>query len=48
MSNAVNAADYVESYQENVSIKGRIDGLSYLDGNTKKEKENTLLNKLFK
>ena len=38
----------LDTYQGNVSIKGRIDGLSYLDGNTKKEKENTLLNKLFK
>lgn len=38
----------LDTYQGNVSIKGKIDGLSYLDSNTKKDKENTLLNKLFK
>lgn len=38
----------LDTYQGNVSIKGRVDALSYLDGNNKKDKENTLLNKLFK
>ena len=38
----------LDTYQGNVSIKGRFDSLMYLDGNSKKEKENTLLNKLFK
>ena len=38
----------LDTYQGNVSIKGRIDSLTYLDDNSKKEKENTLLNKLFK
>lgn len=39
----------LDTYQGNVSIKGRIDSLMYLDGNTsKKDKENSLLNKLFK
>lgn len=38
----------LDTYQGNVSIKGKVDGLSYLEGNNKKEKENTLLNKLFK
>ena len=37
-----------DTYQGNVSIKGRIDNLMYLDENIKKEKENSLLNKLFK
>ena len=38
----------LDTYQGNVSIKGRIDSLMYLDDNIKKEKENSLLNKLFK
>lgn len=39
----------LDTYQGNVSIKGRIDSLMYLDNNSgKKEKENSLLNKLFK
>lgn len=38
----------LDTYQGNVSIKGRVDALSYLDSNNKKDKENTLLNKLFK
>lgn len=38
----------LDTYQGNVSIKGRVDALSYLDSNSKKDKENTLLNKLFK
>lgn len=39
----------LDTYQGNVSIKGRIDSLMYLDGSTgKKDKENSFLNKLFK
>lgn len=38
----------LDTYQGNVSIKGRIDSLMYLDDNLKKEKDNSLLNKLFK
>ena len=39
----------LDTYQGNVSIKGRIDSLMYLDGGAnKKEKENSFLNKLFK
>jgi len=39
----------LDTYQGNVSIKGRIDSLMYLDGgNNKKDKENSFLNKLFK
>lgn len=38
----------LDTYQGNVSIKGRVDSLSYIDDNVKKEKENTFINKLFK
>ena len=38
----------LDTYQGNVSIKGKIDSIMYLDGNNKKENENSLLNKLFK
>ena len=39
----------LDTYQGNVSIKGRIDSLMYLDNTSgKKEKENSFLNKLFK
>lgn len=38
----------LDTYQGNVSIKGRIDSLMYLDDVSKKDKENSLLNKLFK
>lgn len=38
----------LDTYQGNVSIKGRIDSLMYLDDVNKKEKENSFLNKLFK
>ena len=38
----------LDTYQGNVSIKGRIDSLMYLDGDvSKKNKENSFLNKLF-
>lgn len=39
----------LDTYQGNVSIKGRIDSLMYLDNiNGKKDKDNSFLNKLFK
>lgn len=38
----------LDTYQGNVSIKGRIDSLEYLDNGIKKNKENTFLNKLFR
>ena len=38
----------LDTYQGNVSTKGKIDSLNYLDINVKKDKENSLLNKLFK
>ena len=39
----------LDTYQGNVSIKGRVDSLMYLDGNVgKKEKDNSFLSKLFK
>lgn len=39
----------LDTYQGNVSIKGRIDSLMYLDAvSGKKDKENSFLNKLFK
>ena len=38
----------LDTYQGNVSIKGKIDSITYLDSNNKKDKENTLLAKLFR
>ena len=38
----------LDTYQGNVSIKGRVDSLMYLDENLKKDKDSSLLNKLFK
>lgn len=38
----------LDTYQGNVSIKGKIDSLSYNDNELKKEKEETFLSKLFK
>ena len=39
----------LDTYQGNVSIKGRMDSLLYLDDvKTKKDKESSFLNKLFK
>lgn len=39
----------LDTYQGNVSIKGRVDSLLYLDDvNTKTAKEGSFLNKLFK
>lgn len=38
----------LDTYQGNVSIKGRLDSLTYLDELNKKDKDNSFLNKLFK
>jgi len=38
----------LDTYQGNVSIKGRIDSLVYVDNELKKTKEETFLSKLFK
>lgn len=38
----------LDTYQGNVSIKGRIDCLEYLDNGIKKNKDNSFLTKLFK
>ena len=38
----------LDTYQGNVSIKGRIDSLVYMDNEIKKSKEETFLSKLFK
>ena len=38
----------LDTYQGNVSIKGKINELSYLEENNKKNKEDSLLSKLFK
>lgn len=38
----------LDTYQGNVSIKGKIDSMAYLDSNNKKDNDNSLLNKLFK
>lgn len=38
----------LDTCQGNVSIKGRVDSLMYLDENLKKDKDSSLLNKLFK
>lgn len=38
----------LDTYQGNVSIKGNVDSLSYVNKDIKKEKEESFLNKLFK
>lgn len=38
----------LDTYQGNISIKGRIDSLVYMDNELKKIKEETFLSKLFK
>ena len=38
----------LDTYQGNVSIKGRIDSLNYSDVENKKNKEESFLSKLFK
>jgi len=38
----------LDTYQGNVSIKGRIDSFTYMDTGMKKSKEETFIGKLFK
>ena len=38
----------LDTYQGNVSIKGNVDSLSYVNKDIKKEKDETFLSKLFK
>ena len=38
----------LDTYQGNVSIKGKIDSLVYADNNVQKNKEDSFLGKLFK
>lgn len=38
----------LDTYQGNVSIKGKIDSLMYMDNGINKSKEETFLSKLFK
>lgn len=38
----------LDTYQGNVSIKGKIDSITYKESVNKKEKEESIINKLFK
>lgn len=38
----------LDTYQGNVSIKGRVDSLAYIDSGSKRDKENSIITKLFK
>ncbi|MBR3161370.1 MAG: sporulation protein YabP [Bacilli bacterium] len=38
----------LDTYQGNVSIKGQVDSLTYMDGEVKKDKDNSFISKLFK
>lgn len=38
----------LDTYQGNVSIKGRVDSLAYIESGSKKDKENSIITKLFK
>ena len=38
----------LDTYQGNVSIKGKINSLTYMENANKKEKEDSLISKLFK
>ena len=38
----------LDTYQGNVSIKGKVDALIYLDKKKKKDKESSFISKLFK
>ena len=38
----------LDTYQGNVSIKGLLKSFSYLDENMKKDKENSIISRLFK
>lgn len=38
----------LDTYQGNVSIKGRLNSFSYMESGTKKDKEDSVFSKLFK
>lgn len=38
----------LDTFQGNVSIKGRVDSLNYMENSNKKEKEDSMFSKLFK
>ena len=38
----------LDTYQGNVSIKGILDSMAYIDSGSKKDKDNSIINKLFK
>ena len=38
----------LDTYQGNVSIKGRLDSMAYIEAGSKKDKENSIITKLFK
>lgn len=38
----------LDTLQGNVSIKGTVDGINYVDDNSKKDRENSIFNRLFK
>jgi len=38
----------LDTYQGNVSIKGRLDSMAYIESGSKKDKENSIITKLFK
>jgi len=38
----------LDTYQGNVSIKGKINSLTYMESASKKEKEDSIISKLFK
>lgn len=38
----------LDTYQGNISIKGKIDSLGYFEGNMKKKRDDSVLTKLFK
>lgn len=38
----------LDTYQGNVSIKGKVNSLNYMDNSNKKQKEESMLSKLFK
>ena len=38
----------LDTYQGNVSIKGQVDSLAYMENSMKKDKDNSFISKLFK
>ena len=38
----------LDTYQGNVSIKGKMDSMAYIESGMKKDKESSIINKLFK